>query len=76
MIDRTDSTPLPTTCPELPYQMAANTRTWVHVGNLVSENPDEPALEVRLFSLPHRPNSTNITYIFLVLPPQPQRSLL
>ncbi|KAG8945266.1 hypothetical protein FRC04_001106 [Tulasnella sp. 424] len=43
-IDRSESTPLPPTQPTLSYQIAESSRHWVHLGDLMRENPNEPAL--------------------------------
>lgn len=45
-IERLESTPLPPTQPSLGYQIAETSRHWIHLGDLIRENPDEPALHV------------------------------
>lgn len=46
VIDRLASTPLPPTQPALRYQIAETSKHWIHVGTLIRENPNEPALRV------------------------------
>ncbi|KAG9014300.1 hypothetical protein FRB90_005422 [Tulasnella sp. 427] len=45
-IDRKDSTPLPPFSPKEHHQIAHSRKKWVHIGQLVGDNPAEPAFEV------------------------------
>ncbi|KIO27586.1 hypothetical protein M407DRAFT_23129 [Tulasnella calospora MUT 4182] len=44
IINRLESTPLPPTQPALHYQIAETSKHWIHLGSLIQENPNEPAL--------------------------------
>ncbi|KAG8940281.1 hypothetical protein FRC04_005443 [Tulasnella sp. 424] len=44
-VNRSKSTPLPPFLPEHHHQIANSKKNWVHIGDLVSTNPSEPAFQ-------------------------------